>query len=130
MSILQDRYRKFFVSLGIIALSVILSFLLYYHDKSGLGKGFGLAVIFVIVRYISLVAALAFILIRLFRILLRRTNFAYIFVGALNCSIGLICFVLFLLGEANVSWFHNCLVNLTIGVLIIADVFLLGNTTD
>lgn len=107
-----------------------MSFLLYYHNRSGLGKGFGLAIIYIIIRHISLVAGLIFILIRFLRILTKRSSFAYIFTGTLNISIGLICIVLFLLRDANVLWLHKCLVNMVVGIIVIADVLLIGNRTD
>ena len=51
----------------------------------------------------------------------------YVFIGTLNLSIGLICILLFLLGESDAPWLHKCLINMLIGTMIITDVLLLGN---
>ena len=124
MQKLQKKYRSLLISLAITGMLVALSYTLFYPDSSGLGKGFSVAIVYMIVRYAALYAGILILLVRLARLFRRTDSILYILPGTINFLVGAECVILYSLGEADRPWLYKCLLNLLIGALILADAFL------
>ena len=123
MQKLQKKYRSLFISLTITGILVALSYSLFYPDSSGLGKGFSVAIVYMMVRYAALYAGILIFLARLARLLRNTDSILYVLPGTINFLVGAWCVILYSLGEADKPWLYKCLLNLLTGALILADVF-------
>lgn len=119
------NYKKLLISIGIIAAWILVIFLIFYRDNNGLGKGFGIAVIYMITRNVAVVVGAIALLCRISKLMKNNTNILYILTGTLNLSVGIICIVLFVLKQADMQWLNKCLINMLVGFLIIADTMLI-----
>jgi len=115
------NYKKLLISIGIIAAWILIIFLFFYRDDNGLGKGFGVAVMYMITRNVAVVVGAIALLCRILKLMKNNTNISYILIGTLNLSVGIICIVLFVLKQADMQWLNKCLINMLVGFLIIAD---------
>ena len=130
MQKLPKKYRSFFISLAITGVLAAFSFLFYYPSHSDLGKGFSVAIIYMLVRYAALYAGILVLLTRLARLLKKTEGILYILPGTINFLVGALCVILYSMGEADRPWLHKCLLNLLMGTLILADAFLLNREID
>jgi hypothetical protein len=71
-----------------------------------------------------LIGGILLLALRIFRVIDKNKNFIYCFFGIANTLLGLLGVVLYLAGKINVFGIHDLLLNLLIGVLILADLFL------
>jgi len=115
------KYKKLLISIGIIAAWILVIFLFFYRDNNGLGKGFGVAVMYMITRNVAVVVGAIALLCRISKLMKNNINILYILIGTLNLSVGIICIVLFVLKQADMQWLNKCLINMLVGFLIIAD---------
>ena len=76
-----------------------------------------------ITRYFGYWFGIIILLARFFSIVKRRQNLLYVLAGCLNVLLGLGSVILFLNNQMNTPFFHLCLTNMAIGI-IIADIFL------
>lgn len=101
-------------------------FLFSYAIYAQPGDFFNVVVIWMMTRYGSLFAGILFLVFRLFKILRTNYKFTYVFIGILNVCEGFLSIVLFLFHGVNVWWFQECLLNLLVGMIILADGFLIS----
>ena len=73
---------------------------------------------------ILLIGGILLLALRIFRAIDKNKNFLYCFFGLANTLLGLLGVVLYLAGKINMFGIHDLLLNLLIGVLILADLFL------
>ena len=125
MVIESNRNRNLLISIVILFIVVIITMLFFYPSPNHLGKGFDLAIVFIYSRNVLLGAGFLAILLRLFRVF---SNYSlwYIMPGVFNLSIGIIGILLYILGEAELSWLNKCLVNLLLGFVMLTDTLFLN----
>lgn len=104
---------------------VLLIFLFFYGNDNGLGKSFGVAVMYMITRNVVLVLGVAALLARIFKLVKENSHLFYIITGTINFCVGILCIALYFLHQADMPWLNKCLLNLLAGFLIIADTFFL-----
>lgn len=126
---LSKKYRSFLISLAIIAAYISIIFLLFYGNNNGLGKSFGVAVIYIITRNVVLVVGGIVLLSRIFKLIKSNTHLIYILIGTVNLSVGILSIVLYFLQQADMQWLNKCLLNLLLGFLIVSDTIFLGTQT-
>ena len=61
------------------------------------------------------------LLLRIIRILRNNISFFYLMVAVANIYTGILSAILYFLGKINLWWFDRCLLNLIVGVVILAD---------
>lgn len=123
---LTKKYINLLISLGIIAAYVSLIFLLFYGNNNGLGKSFGVAVMYMLTRNVALVLGGIALLTRIFKLVKGNSNLFYVLTGTVNLCVGVLCIALYFFHQADMPWLNKCLLNLLIGFLIVADTVLLG----
>lgn len=121
---LSKRIKYLIISFGIIALWVVCNFLFFYPATNGMGRGFNLAVMYILTRNFALYGGLAVLLLRVTRITRSNAYMLYIFMGILNLLVGVLCVFLYCLSLANLPWLNKCLLNLLIGFIMSADTFI------
>ena len=121
------KYRNLLISIGIVAVWVLVSFIAFYPDEQGLGSTFSVSVLYIFTAYGCLVLGVIFILLRIIKVWKNRDALLYVLMGVANIAIGLIAIALYTLNLADREWLNKSLLNLLIGVLIVADVFLLDH---
>ncbi len=126
---LSKNYRSFLISLAIIAAYISIILLLFYGNNNGLGKSFGVAVIYIITRNVVLVVGGIVLLARIFKLIKSNTHLIYILIGTVNLSVGILSIVLYFLQQADMQWLNKCLLNLLLGFLIVSDTIFLGTQT-
>ena len=99
-----------------------ISFLIFYPSKSDLGKGFTIAVLYTVARYVFIWVGVAIFAIRIFKVI-SNSSYWYITVAVFNLFIGALALILYFSGNTDHSWLNLCLVNLLIGFILIADTF-------
>lgn len=119
---------SFLISTGIIAFWVIVNFVLFYPARNGLGDLFTVALMFMFTEYTMLLAGVLILLLRLFKIIQSGRNFWVIFGLEINLLTGIFSILLFFLHKADLSWLNRSLLNLFIGVLLLADYLLYGTS--
>lgn len=124
MQQLQKAYRNFIISSGIIVVYTIVIYLIFYPDRSGLGKDFSVAVMYMFTRYAVLPLGIVLLLARIVRLMKSNNGIFYVLIGNMNFLIGVLCVILYSMGQANLPWLNKCLFNLLTGTLILIDVFL------
>ena len=77
----------------------------------------GVGILYMIIRYAALYTAIVCILLRITNLLKRNSSLLYIFVGTLNICVGTLAIVLFLQGNAILTWLHQCILNIFMKVL-------------
>ena len=126
----EKKYRNLFISLAIAGVLVLLSYLFFYPDRSGLGSGFSVAIVYMIVRYAALYAGGIVLLARLAKLLKKTDGLLYVLPGTINFLVGALCLILYFQGDADRPWLYKCLGNLAIGLFILADAFLFHKVTN
>ena len=116
--------KNIFISLGIIALWTLFVFVIFYKNNTGLGKMFGVSLIFFMTRNFALGFGLLVLLLSIFKILNSRSSFVYIFSVTLNLSIALLAIALFIFRQINMLLLHYYLLSLIVGFLLIANIWL------
>jgi|ERR1039457_7225721 predicted secreted protein len=124
---MREKHRNFIISLVITGILVAFIFLLNDRDTA-LGASFGAYVKLRMSRYISIIAGTAALLIAIFFRLNKKNgytnNLFYILPGVLNIMLG-IGGIIYAVSSPNGNMIlHDFLLNLLLGVLILADVFL------
>jgi hypothetical protein len=102
-----------------------MSLFLFYPSQSELGKSFVVSSIYMMLRYVALVAGIILLLVWLFFIRKLSSTFIYIFLATLNMAICLSALVLFFLHHANREWLHDCLLN-GLGGAVMLGVAIIG----
>lgn len=120
-----SKASKLLVSFLIIVIGAATIFFFFYPSQSTLGRSFDVSIIFIIVRLCSLVLGLLGLLLRIIKII-RNTQLVYILFGSLNCLIGIFCIYLYFTGRSDLAWLHKCLLNLLLGIILLADSFLIN----
>lgn len=93
-----------------------------------MGRAFNLAIMYILTRNFALYGGFAVLLLRLLTVIKSNTNVLYIFMGTLNLIVGILCVILYYLSLADLPWLHNCLLNLLVGFVILADTFFIFKT--
>ncbi len=117
-------YKNVFISLGVIALWTLFVFVIFYKDNTGLGKMFGVSIMFLITRNFALGLGLLMLVLRIFGVIKSNSNLLYIFSVTLNLSIAILAVGLFLFGVINMPLLHEYLLNLIVGFLLLATILL------
>ena len=120
--------KSLIISTLIIACWVALNFLLFYPAKNGLGDFFAVSIMFIITQYAMLIAGVVVLLLRLFKVIKSGRGFWVTFTIETNILIALFSILLYCLHKSDLVWLNRSLLNLLIGVLLLAD-FLLFNKT-
>lgn len=100
-----------------------------FRGNNGLGKGFGVAVMYIYTRNVALAIGALTLLLRTLR-LVNNANFFYILFGTLNLCIAVVCLVLYFLERADMQWLNKCLLNMLVGFVVIADVCFFKHQTN
>jgi len=122
----KNKINNIFISFLIIAILTITSFIVSKLNTNSNSVISGIGILYMVVRYAALYSAIVCILLRITNLLKRNSSLLYIFVGTLNICVGTLAIVLFLQGNAILSWLHQCILNIFIGALIFIDVFFIG----
>jgi len=108
---------------------LILAFIFLLNDNdTELGPSFGAYVKLQMVRYLGLIAGTAALLTAIALRILKKPycdSLFYIFSGILNFALGIYGIIYFVLHADGVQVIHAFLINLLIGLLIVADSFVL-----
>ena len=123
---MKNKINNIFISFLIIAILTITSFIVSKLNTNSNSVISGIGILYMVVRYAALYSAIVCILLRIINLLKRNSSLLYIFVGTLNICVGTLAIVLFLQGNAILSWLHQCILNIFIGALIFIDVFFIG----
>ena len=116
--------RNVLISLGIIALWTLIVFVIFYKDNTGLGKMFGVSIMFFLTRKFALGLGVLILLLRFLGVIKNSSNLLYIFSMTVNLSLAIVAISLFLFVAINVSLLHDYLLNLIVGFLLLAYFFL------
>ncbi len=127
---LTKTNKNFLISSGVIAGYISIIFLLFYGNNNGLGKSFGVAVIYIITRNVVLVVGGIVLLSRIFKLIKKNTHLFYVLIGTVNLSVGILCIFLYFLQQADMQWLNKCLLNLLVGFLIVSDTLFFGKQTN
>jgi len=103
---LQGVFLTFCIG-GIMFLSYLL--------PSDLGKGFVVAVLYMMLRYVAIAGG--FVLLFIYILFQRKISFSlfFIFIATLNIAICLAAVALYFSHFANREWLHDCLLNGLLG---------------
>jgi len=82
-------------------------------------------VMFLFTRYFGLWLGGLVLLLRLLRIIKNKQSFIYIFIGLLNTGVGIFGIFFSIFKYVNMDFFPIFIVNLSIGLVIFIDIFLL-----
>ena len=118
----ESKNRNLLFAILTLCSIVAISFLIFYPSKSDLGKGFTIAVLYTVARYVFIWVGVAIFAIRIFKVI-SNSSFWYITVAVFNLFIGALALILYFSGNTDHSWLNLCLVNLLIGFILIADTF-------
>src|ERR1700680_681155 len=109
MKTLSDtKYKRLAISIFILGLIVSLIFLFFYPSRSELGDYIVVDIIYMYANYIAYISGVLFLLARLFRIINKKTNLLYIFIGTFTSLLGILNLLLFLFRKVDKAWFHQC----------------------
>lgn len=101
----------------IVALSLI--YIVYFNNKPD--QKFGVATVFLLLRYFALWSGLLILLCRLVFLIKRNDSIIYIIAGMLNIILGIIAVIVFISNNMVMQILHLFLINLLLGVIIISD---------
>lgn len=109
---------------GILALMVWSAGIFWFSswDKSDWGYKFALYTWVQWTRWTCLGAAGLLFLLRVFRLVNQDRSFLYCFVATINTAIGLVGIVLYPFENWDINALHEFLINLLVGVVMLADV--------
>jgi|GEM_PF-2188024 len=117
------------IAYSLIILAIWISFVLLVSAKANSSPNSGyISAFYFWAKLSSLVAGfggLAMLALRIFYKVARDRNFLYAFFGTANAVIGLSGTTFYFLGKINTIGLHDLLPNLFVGVVILADMFLL-----
>jgi len=119
-----NTINSLLISTVIIAFWVTMNFLLFYPATNGMGDFFSVAIMFIITEYTMLIAGVAILLLRLFKVVKSGSNFLVVFAMETNILIGIFSVFLYLMHKSDLIWLNRSLLNLLIGVLLFADFLL------
>jgi len=122
----KNKFNNIFKSFLIIAALSITYFIVSKINTSSSSVISGLGILYMVVRYAALYSAIVYILLRVTNLLKANSGLLYIFVGSLNICVGSLAVILFLQGNANLSWLHQCILNIFLGTVIFIDVFFIN----
>jgi hypothetical protein len=122
MKIMQQKYRN--MGWAIVLLMVWSAAIFWISDRSDSdwGHGFALYSWVELTRWVCLGAAGLLFLLRVFRLVDQDRNFLYCCFAMVNAAIGLTGIVLYPFENWNVTAMHEFLLNLLVGVVMLADV--------
>ena len=113
-----------------LLLGSLIYFLLYalpiYISPSRNGDYFIIAILWIFVDRTLLYVGILMLLMRIVRMLKNNIAFLYLFFGVANICTALLSIFLYFFGKIEVWWFHGCLLNLLVGVVILSDRSLIG----
>lgn len=105
-----------------------LNFLLFYPATNGLGDLFTVSVMFVITQYTMLIAGIVVLLLRLLKVIKSGRSFLATLTMEANIIIALFSILLYSLHKTDLVWLNRSMLNLLIGVLLLADFVLFKKT--
>ena len=123
---MKNKINNIFISFLIIAILTITSFIVSKLNTNSNSVISGIGILYMVVRYTALYSAIVCILLRITNLLKRNSRLLYIFVGTLNICVGTLAIVLFLQGNAILTWLHQCILNIFLGTVIFIDVFFIN----
>src|SRR5688572_29634796 len=125
---LNKKTKHLIISFGLISFWVIFNFLFFYPATNGMGRAFNVAIMYILTRNFALYGGVVVLLLRLLTVIKSNTNFLYILMGILNLFVGILCVILYYFSLADLPWLHDCLLNLLIGFVMLADTFIILKT--
>jgi hypothetical protein len=121
---IRQKYFNLYIACAITGIATLLAILLFYKDTNGMGKWFTLSILYMYARYAFLVIGTLLLLGRVLKLIKRPYALGYILAGVVNIFVALVAVVLYFSTGSDVAWLNACLLNLLVGVLIMADFFL------
>ena len=126
----EKIFKIILISLGIIALWALFIFAIFYKDNTGLGKMFGVSIMFFLTRKCALGLGLLVLVLRIFGVIKNNSNLLYIFSTTVNLSLSIVAIGLFLFDGINMPLLHDYLLNLIVGFLLLAYMFFKSSFVD
>ena len=120
--------KSFLVPTIVIICWVALNFILFYPAKNGLGDFFSVTVMFIITEYTMLIAGIVVLVLRLFKVIKSGHSFLVTFTMETNILIAILSILLYILHKSDLVWVNRSLLNLLVGVLLLADFVLFKKT--
>ena len=118
------QYKNLWISTLIIVACGGVAMYISTNSKSDLGDGFALFSWFFVTIPFGLIGAVLFFILRAIRLIKRQTNFFYCFFAVLNFCLGVVGLGLSFFVQLNRTAFFIFLLNLLVGILLLADIFL------
>lgn len=120
---INQKVRNILVSLIILAFWA--SAILFLSSKNASDPG-TISLLYVWAKVTSILASCTagiFFVLRLMRLVHQQRNFVYSFLAVTNTLLGVAGVVFFLMHKINIIGLHDLLLNLLIGIILLADIF-------
>jgi hypothetical protein len=113
------------ISYSLIALASWISIVLFMSTSPD--KNSGVVSVFqvwiLLTTVIADIGAVILIIIRIFKVIDKNTNFLYCFLGVTNSILGLGGILFYSIQKINITGLHDLLFNLFLGAIILSDLF-------
>jgi hypothetical protein len=119
----SSQFDKILLSIFITVAFGFILFFRFYIISSEPGDYSTLSYLWIFIGYALYYIAILILLLRLIRIIKSNNHLLYVLLGVANIFMWALCIAFFYLGKANMWWLNRCILNLLLGVLIIADGF-------
>jgi|SRR6185312_9813580 len=127
-------FKNLLISLLVLAAWSAITLLTGSRSQTPLDYGMTLFAGLWVLRICGLCGGGLVFLFRITKSINKRTNFFYFFFAVANLLLGILGVLLLVINESNRQFFHQLLLNLFIGVILSADIFLFNalfnNPTD
>jgi hypothetical protein len=117
------KYRNLIISGIIIVFWAGFVLLSSSRSTSEYGNSFNLFIWLMLTRYFALITGVAFLILRILRIVRHKDSLFYILIGSLNCSLGVLLPIIYAFTSSYSMVLQVFLLNLLIGVLIFIDIY-------
>jgi hypothetical protein len=114
-------YRKIFKSMGLTLFFGYLIFFLLYIIPAQRGDYLTVALVWMSLSYTFMYVGLLILFLRVVRIIKKNGHLLYISLGITNIFSGLLAVALYYFTKMENWWLYHCLINLVIGLIILAD---------
>jgi len=113
------------ISYSFIAFAICISVVLFMstgkYSNSGVVSDF--QVLILVTTVLADIGGGTLIIIRIFKVIDKNTNFLYCFFGIMNSTLGLSGILFYFIHKINLTGLHDLLLNLLIGAIILSDLF-------
>ncbi len=121
---INSTSNRFLVPTIIIVCWVALNFMLFYPASNGLGDFFSVSVMYIITQYTMLIVGIVVLVLRIFKIIKSGRSFWVTLTMETNILLAMFSILLYILHKSDLVWLNRSLLNLLLGVLLLADFLL------